>query len=50
MPLDVNIMEIHNDFKELLEFFSVRDPWDNRHKVECLFISPDCRHWAVGKM
>ena len=31
MPSDVNIMEIHTDFKELLELF-------NKHKVEYLIV------------
>ncbi|MHC4496394.1 MAG: hypothetical protein ACYSYM_11295 [Planctomycetota bacterium] len=31
MPSDVSIMEIHNDFKELLELF-------NKHKVEYLIV------------
>lgn len=31
MPSDVNIMEIHNDFKELLELF-------NKHKVEYIVV------------
>ena len=47
MPSDVNIMEIHTDFKELLELFSVsavrhpfrESPWDNKHKVEYIIIS-----------
>jgi len=34
----VNIMEIRNDFKELLELFSVRSPQDNKHKVEYLIV------------
>ena len=38
MPSDENIMEIRNDFKELLELFSVRSPQDNKHKVECLIV------------
>jgi hypothetical protein len=38
MPSDENIMEIHNDFKELLELFSVRSPQDNKHKVEYLIV------------
>jgi hypothetical protein len=51
MPSDVNIMEIHTDFKELLKLFSVRSPQDNRHKVEYHnFVKPDCRHRAVGKI
>ena len=31
MPSDINIMEIHTDFKELLELF-------NKHKVEYLIV------------
>jgi hypothetical protein len=31
MPSDVNTMEIHTDFKELLELF-------NKHKVEYLIV------------
>jgi hypothetical protein len=31
-------MEIRNDFKELLELFSVRSPQDNKHKVEYLIV------------
>ena len=38
MTSDVNIMEIRNDFKELLELFSVRSPQDNKHKVEYLIV------------
>ena len=38
MPSDANIMEIRNDFKELLELFSVRSPQDNKHKVEYLIV------------
>lgn len=51
MPLDVSIMEIHNDFKELLELFSFRIPQDNKRKVEYLVVTkPGCHHRAVGKM
>jgi len=38
MTSEVNIMEIRNDFKELLELFSVRSPQDNKHKVEYLIV------------
>jgi hypothetical protein len=46
MPSGVNIMEIHTDFKELLELFSVstvrrpfrESPQDNKHKVEFLIV------------
>jgi hypothetical protein len=31
-------MEIHTDFKELLELFSVWSPQDNKHKVEYLIV------------
>ncbi|MFC1636294.1 hypothetical protein ACFL5Z_15795 [Planctomycetota bacterium] len=31
-------MEIRNDFKELLELFSVRSPQDNKYKVEYFII------------
>jgi len=42
MPSDVNIMEILNEFKELLELFSVstvrrpfrESPQDNKHKAD----------------
>ena len=38
MTSEVNIMEIRNDFKELLVLFSVRSPQDNKHKVEYLIV------------
>ena len=46
MPSDVNTMEIHTYFKELLELFSVstmrrpfpESPQDNKHKVEYLIV------------
>ena len=59
MSSDVNIMEIRNDFKGLLELFSVstvrrpfwESPQDNKHEVEYLIVGkPGCRHRAVGKM
>ena len=31
-------MEIHTDFKELLELFSIRSPQYNKHKVEYLIV------------
>ena len=34
MLSDMNIMEIHTDFKELLELFSLRAPQDNKHRNE----------------
>jgi hypothetical protein len=39
MPSDVNIMEIHTDFKELLELFSVRSPKNNNRKADISKIS-----------
>ena len=39
MPSDASIMEIRNDFKELLELFSVRSPQDNKHKVEYFIVA-----------
>jgi len=51
MPSDASIMETRNDFKELLELFSVRSPQDNKHKVEYLVVGePSCRHRGVRKM
>jgi hypothetical protein len=46
MPSDVNTMDIHTDFKELLELFYVstmrrpfrEGPQDNKYKVEYLIV------------
>lgn len=46
MPSDASIMEIRNDFKELLELFSVRSPQDNKHKVEYLIVINPSRRWG----